>query len=57
MHPQELEQHQHTRTELWRAACHGELTVEELYRSLAQLRKVVGPSLYDRPPRAKFERR
>ena len=42
MHPEELESYQATRTDLWRAACHGELTVEELYHELAKLREHVG---------------
>lgn len=56
MHREQLEDFQNTRTDLWRAACHGELTVEELYRELAKLRKHVGPSLYDRRPQPKFRR-
>jgi len=53
MHRDELEDFQNTRTELWRLACHGKLTVEELYAELAKLREHVGPALYDRRPQAK----
>ena len=56
MHPEEIEHHQSTRTELWRLACHGKLTVEELYAELAKLRAHVGEALYDRRPRAKIAR-
>lgn len=53
MHREELEDFQNTRTELWRLACHGKLTVEELYAELAKLRAHVGEALYDRRPQAK----
>ena len=53
MHREELEDFQNTRTELWRLACHGKLSVVELYRELAKLRDHVGPALYDRRPQAK----
>jgi hypothetical protein len=38
-------------------ACHGEITVEQLYAGLAHLRKLVGSELYDRPPQPKYQRR
>jgi hypothetical protein len=56
MHPEEIEHPQATRTELWRLACHGKITVHELYAKLAALRERVGEALYDRRPRAKVAR-
>ena len=53
MHPEEIQHHQNTRTELWRLACTGKLTVVELYRELVKLREHVGEALYDRRPQAK----
>ena len=53
MHREQLEDFQNTRTELWRLACHGKLTVEELYAELAKLRAHIGEALYDRRPQAK----
>ena len=56
MRREQLEDFQNTRTELWRLACHGKLTVEELYAELAKLRAHVGEALYDRRPQAKIAR-
>lgn len=57
MHREELETLQHSRSELWRMACHGEITVDELYAGLRHLRKLAGVALYDRPPQPKYQRR
>jgi hypothetical protein len=49
-HPQVLEDLRSTRSQLWAAACAGQITVAELYARLAALRREAGEELYCHPP-------
>lgn len=54
---EELQILRDTRSALWAAACHKQITVEELYARLAELRKQAGSALYpDRAIRPKYSR-